>query len=150
GTDGAMALRGKAAVAQAQCAYKLFRDRFSGPRWDALASKGARLQRPLWASTSTKNRAYPDTLYVDSLIGPDTVNTMPDETIAAFEEHGTLARTVDADPDGAQRVLDQLGEVGVDLRDVGRVLEEQGVATFEKSFDELISVLQAKAAELTS
>ena len=150
GTDEALALRGKAAVAQAQCAYKLFRQRSSGPRWDALAAKGARLQRPLWASTSTKNPAYPDTLYVDSLIGPDTVNTMPDDTIAAFEDHGTLARTLDADPDGAQRVLDQLGEVGVDLADVGRVLEEQGVAAFEKSFDELIGALQAKAAELTS
>ena len=92
------ALRGTAAVAQARCAYALFTERFSGPRWEALVARGAKVQRPLWASTSTKNPAYPDLLYVDSLIGPDTVNTMPDETIAAFLDHGTVARTVDAAP----------------------------------------------------
>ena len=106
------------------------------------------MQRPLWASTSTKNPAYPDTLYVDTLIGPDTVNTMPEATLEAFVDHGTLARTVDADPDGAQATLDALGEVGVDLDDVSRVLEEEGVASFAKSFDELIASLDAKAAEL--
>ena len=93
--DKALALRGKAAVAQAKLAYQLFLERFSGPRWEALAAKGAHVQRPLWASTSTKNPAYPDLLYVDSLIGPDTVNTMPDATVAAFLDHGTVARTVD-------------------------------------------------------
>jgi transaldolase len=106
------------------------------------------VQRPLWASTSTKNPAYPDTLYVDTLIGPDTVNTMPEGTIEAFEDHGTLARTVDADPEGAAAVLAQLAEVGVDLDDVGDTLEEQGVAAFSKSFDELMGSLGAKAAEL--
>ena len=149
GSDQALALRGNAAVAQAKLAYELFRERFSGPRWEALAARGAHLQRPLWASTSTKNPAYPDTLYVDTLIGPDTVNTMPDSTIAAFEDHGTVARTVDRDVEGAHRLWDQLAEVGVDTADVSRVLEEEGVATFSKSFDELLGALRAKADELT-
>ena len=106
------------------------------------------MQRPLWASTSTKNPAYPDTAYVDQLIGPDTVNTMPEETIEAFLDHGTVARTVDADLEAAQATLDALAEVGVDLDDVAEVLEEQGVAAFAKAFDELIGALDAKAAEL--
>jgi transaldolase len=148
GTDAALALRGRAAVAQAQVAYQRFQETFQGPRWDALAARGARVQRPLWASTSTKNPAYPDTLYVDTLIGPDSVNTMPEGTIDAFLDHGTVARTIDADPAAAQATLDSLGAVGVDLDDVGRVLEEQGVAAFAKSFDELIDALDAKAAEL--
>jgi transaldolase len=145
GTDAALALRGKAAVAQAQLAYQRFVETFRGPRWQALADRGARVQRPLWASTSTKNPDYRDTLYVDTLIGPDTVNTMPEATLDAFEEHGTLVRTVDTDPDGAQRTLDAIEAVGVDLDEVSRVLEDQGVATFAKSFDELISALAAKA-----
>lgn len=148
GTEAALALRGKAAVAQGQVAYQRFRETFSGPRWEALAARGARVQRPLWASTSTKNPEYPDTLYVDTLIGPDTVNTMPEDTIEAFLDHGTVARTVDADPAAAEAVLSQLTEVGVDLDDVARVLEEQGVAAFGKSFDELLGALDAKAAEL--
>ena len=93
GSPEALALRGKAAVAQGKLAYRLFQRTFSGPRWEALAARGAVVQRPLWASTSTKNPAYPDTLYVDELIGPDTVNTLPDATIEAFADHGTLART---------------------------------------------------------
>ena len=150
GTDAALALRGKAAVAQAQLAYSRFLDRFGGDRWQALAARGARVQRPLWASTSTKNPAYRDTLYVDTLIGPDTVNTMPEVTLDAFEDHGTLARTVDADPAAAAATLDAIGEVGVDLDDVSRALEEQGVASFAKSFDELMSSLGAKAEDLRS
>ena len=107
------------------------------------------MQRPLWASTSTKNPAYPDTLYVDQLIGPDTVNTMPEETIEAFLDHGTVARTVDADLDGGRRPRStRWPRSGVDLDDVAEVLEEQGVASFAKSFDELIGALDAKAAEL--
>jgi transaldolase len=148
GTPEALALRGKAAVANAQLAYQLFLERFSGDRWQALAAKGAKVQRPLWASTSTKNPEYPDTIYVDELIGPDTVNTMPDNTLADFDDHGTVARTVDADPDGAQRVLDQLAEVGVDIDDVTDVLENEGVASFSKSFDELLGSLEAKAETL--
>ncbi|HET6950552.1 MAG TPA: transaldolase [Acidimicrobiales bacterium] len=150
GTDEALALRGRAAVAQAQVAYGRFLAKFSGPRWQALAERGARVQRPLWASTSTKNHAYRDTLYVDDLIGPDTVNTMPEVTLDAFDDHGSLARTVDADPEAAQATLDAIGAVGVDLDDVSRVLEDQGVATFAKSFDELVSALDAKADDLRS
>ncbi len=148
GTERALALRGRAAIAQGQLAYQRFTTTFTGPRWEALVARGARVQRPLWASTSTKNPAYPDTAYVDNLIGPDTVNTMPEDTIDAFLDHGTLRRTLDADPAAAQADLDAIAEVGVDLDDVSRVLEDQGVAAFAKSFDELIAALDAKAAEL--
>jgi len=109
--------------------YQLFLERFSGPRWETLADRGARVQRPLWASTSTKNPAYPDTLYVDQLIGPDTVNTLPDATLDAFEDRGVVARTLDADPDAARAVLDRLAQVGVDLVDATDTLEVEGVAT---------------------
>lgn len=148
GTPAALELRGKAAVAQAKLAYQLFRDRFSGPRWDALNARGARVQRPLWASTSTKNPAYPDTLYVDELIGPDTVNTLPDATIEAFGDHGTLRRRVDEDLDEAQAVWERLGEVGVDVAEVAVQLEREGVSSFQKSFDELLTALDAKATDL--
>ncbi|MCU1489994.1 MAG: tal, partial [Acidimicrobiaceae bacterium] len=141
-------LRGKAAVAQAKLAYALFRERFSGGRWQALAERGARLQRPLWASTSTKNPAYPDLLYVDQLIGPDTVNTMPAPTVEAFNDHGTVARTVDKDVDKARADLAELAEVGVKIDEVTAVLETEGVAAFSKSFDELIDRLGQKAAAL--
>jgi transaldolase len=148
GTDAARALRGRAAVAQAQVAYQRFVETFRGPRWDALVARGARVQRPLWASTSTKDPSYPDTTYVDLLIGRDTVNTMPEDTIDAFVDHGTVARTVDADPEAARSTLAALEDVGVDLEDVARVLEEQGVASFTKAFDELIGALGTKADEL--
>ncbi len=150
GDAAILALRGTAAVAQAQQAYQHFLRTFSGPRWEALAAKGARVQRPLWASTSTKNEAYPDLLYVDSLIGPDTVNTMPDGTIDAFSDHGTVARTVDADPAESAAVLARLAEVGVDLVDVGHTLEAEGVASFAKSFDELLQKLADKASSFSS
>jgi transaldolase len=148
GTPEALALRGKAAVANAQLAYELFLDRFSGPRWEALAARGARVQRPLWASTSTKNPDYPDTLYVDTLIGPRTVNTMPEATLEAYDDHGTVARTVDADLAGARAVLDQLAALGIDLAEVTQLLEDDGVAKFSKSFDELLAALQVKADAL--
>jgi transaldolase len=150
GTSKANDLRGRAAVAQAKLAYQLSRSRFSGPRWEALAARGARVQRPLWASTSTKNPAYPDTYYVDNLIGPDTVNTLPEQTIAACEDHGTLARTVDAGVDDAEEVFDQLARIGVDMNTVGRVLEDEGVASFNKSYDRLLAALAAKATHLAS
>ncbi len=150
GTDEALALRGKAAVAQAKLAYELFSKRFRGERWDALCDQGSRVQRPLWASTSTKNPEYPDTLYVDSLIGPDTVNTMPDATIDAFERRGTVACTVNRNLDQAHQVMEDLAKVGVDMAEVSRTLEEEGVASFAKSFDELMSVLSDKAAELAA
>ena len=145
GTEAALALRGTAAVAQAKLAYQLFRRRFSGGRWGALAERGASVQRPLWASTSTKNPAYPDLLYVEPLIGPKTVNTMPEATIAAFCDHGTVACTVDAGVEEAERALERLAGVGVDLDDVSRVLEDEGVASFAKSFDELLQALADKA-----
>jgi transaldolase len=148
GSPQALALKGKGAIAQGKLAYDLFKNAFSGPRWDALASRGAQLQRPLWASTSTKNPAYPDTLYVDSLIGPHTINTLPDATIAAFEDHGTVARTVDQGLDEAKATWQALQDVGVDVDDVGQVLEDEGVASFQKSFDELLGALSTKSAEL--
>jgi transaldolase len=150
GTDAAVGLQGKAAVAQGVLAYHLFTERFSGPRWARLAEHGARVQRPLWASTSTKNPSLPDTLYVDTLIGPDTVNTLPDATLEAFADHGTVARTVDtveAIVDAAQ-VMAGLREHGVDLGDVAETLEHEGVASFAKSFDELMSTLQSRGAVL--
>ncbi|MEJ6721604.1 transaldolase [uncultured Ilumatobacter sp.] len=150
GSDEALALRGKAAVAQAKLAFKLFTETFSGPRWEALATRGARVQRPLWASTSTKNPEYPDTLYVDELIGPDTVNTLPDATLEAFADHGTVARRIDADVDQAEAVWAALPGVGVDMDDVADQLEREGVASFMGAFDELIEALEAKAAELRS
>jgi transaldolase len=150
GTDEALALRGRAALAQAKVAYQLFRGRFSGPRWEALAARGAQVQRPLWASTSTKNPAYPDTLYVDGLIGPDTINTLPEATIAAFEDHGTIATTIDCDVEDAQHTLERLEAIGVSMTDVGRTLEDEGVASFTKSFDDLLATLAAKRAELSS
>ena len=148
GGSDLLALRGQAAVAQARLAYALFVERFSGPRWEALAAQGARVQRPLWASTSTKNPAYPDLAYVDTLIGPDTVNTMPDGTVADFLDHGTVARTVDTGVDEARRLIDRLGAAGVDMADVAAVLESEGVASFAKSFDELMQSLTDKANSL--
>lgn len=147
GTDEALGLRGQAAVAQAKLAYRLFRDRFSGERWERLAGLGAHLQRPLWASTSTKSPNYPDTLYVDSLIGPDTVNTLPEATIAAFEDHGTVARTLDVGVEDAAEVMGRLAAVGIDTDDVGLTLEDHGVASFHDSFQGVISALDAKARE---
>ncbi len=147
GSPEALALRGRAALAQAKLAYRLFRETFSGPRWEALEAKGARLQRPLWASTSTKNPDFPPTLYVDSLIGPDTVDTMPSATLEAFEEQGTVAATVEQGLDEAEAVFDDLQRVGIDMDDVGRVLEEEGVAAFSKAYDEAVATLQEKAAE---
>ncbi|MGH8994878.1 MAG: transaldolase [Acidimicrobiales bacterium] len=148
GDESILALRGKAAVAQAQEAYQHFVKAFSGQRWDALAAQGAKVQRPLWASTSTKNPAYPDLLYVDRLIGPHTVNTMPEGTIDAFADHGTVARTVDRDPGAAQTTLAKLEETGIDLDDVSATLEDEGVHSFAKSFDQLIQILSDKAASL--
>jgi transaldolase len=148
GTPDALALRGKAAIAQAKVAYQMFRQRFSGPRWEQLAARGARVQRPLWASTSTKNESYPDTLYVDRLIGPDSINTLPEATIAAFEDHGTVARTIDDRSDDPELVLKQLEAIGISMADVGRSLEEQGTAIFTKSFDDLLETLKSKRADL--
>ena len=147
-TPDALALRGRAAVAQAKVAYRMFRDAFADRRWTELAARGAHLQRPLWASTSTKNPGYRDTLYVDNLIGPDTVNTLPEATITAFEDHGTVARTLSDEADEAADVLDEFAAVGVDLDDVGRTLEDQGVDSFHQSFAHLLNTLDDKASQL--
>ena len=148
GTPEALALKGKGAVANAQLAYELFLEKFSGPRWEALAARGAKVQRPLWASTGTKNPDYPKTLYVDTLIAPNTVNTMPEATLDAFEAGGVVARTADADLAAAHATIDQLAAVGIDLEAVTVQLESEGVASFEKAFDELLASLQAKADAL--
>jgi transaldolase len=137
-------------VAQARLAYQLFTERFSGPRWEALAAKGGRVQRPLWASTSTKNPAYPDLAYVDTLIGPDTVNTMPDGTVDDFLDHGTVARTVDTGLDDARALIADLAAAGIGMEEVAGVLETEGVSSFAKSFDELVQSLTDKANALTA
>jgi transaldolase len=144
-------LQGKAAVANARVAYESFQRIFSGPRWEALAAKGARPQRPLWASTSTKNPAYPDTLYVDELIGPDTVNTMPDATIDAARDHASPKRTIDRDVAGAHRLLGQVRAAGVDIDRICAVeLVEEGVASFAKAFDDLLQTIGQKSAALAT
>ena len=148
GTDEARGLRGQAAIAQAKSAYRLFAECFSGPRWERLAALGAEVQRPLWASTSTKDPSYPDTRYVDDLIGPDTVNTLPEATIAAFEDHGTLGRTIDSGLDEAQHALERIAAIGIDMVDVGRTLEDNGVATFHESFAGVLKTLDSKAQQL--
>jgi transaldolase len=142
-------LAGRAAVANAKIAYRSFQRIFSGPRWEALAAKGAAVQRPLWASTSTKNPAYPDTLYVDNLIGPDTVNTMPDATIEASRDHATAERTIDAGVDEAAALLDEVRGIGVDVEDITeRILVDEGVAAFAKSFDSLIDTIDGKLTSM--
>ncbi|MDA8264961.1 MAG: transaldolase [Actinomycetota bacterium] len=146
--DKALALRGKAAVAQARLAYETFERLFSGQRWEQLAGRGARPQRPLWASTSTKNPKYPDLAYVDTLVAPHTVNTMPEETLECVLDHGKVSVMGGAELDDAKGVLYDLADVGVDLEDVARLLEEEGVASFAKSFDGLIEKLTDKAANL--
>ena len=138
-------LRGKAAIAQAQLAYDLFISRFSGERWSALQARGAKVQRPLWASTSTKNPDYPDTLYVDRLIGPDTVNTLPDTTLEAFDNHGSPSRTIDVDLEAARRVWAGLRECGIDMSEVASKLESEGIASFQASFTDLLDALRIKA-----
>jgi len=141
-------LKGKLAVANAKLAYARYKEIFSGPRWDALAAKGARTQRCLWASTSTKNPDYSDILYVAELVGPQTVNTMPEETIEAFQDHGAPEPTLERDLDAAQRVFDDLARAGVDYDDVTAVLEREGVEKFAASFAELIQGIVARREAL--
>jgi transaldolase len=144
-------LAGKAGVANARIAYESFQRIFSGDRWKRLADAGANVQRPLWASTSTKNPSYPDTMYVDELIGPDTVNTMPDQTIEAARDHATAARTVDRDLPAAHQHMDALREAGVDVdRIVGHTLVEEGVASFAKSYRSMLDTIAEKARSVTA
>ncbi|KAJ6702114.1 hypothetical protein OIU74_013297 [Salix koriyanagi] len=148
GPSEALDLRGKAAVAQAALAYKLYQKKFSGPRWEALVKKGAKKQRLLWASTSVKNPAYADTLYVAPLIGPDTVSTMPDQALQAFVDHGSVARTIDSNVSEAEGIYSALEKLGIDWGYVGNQLEVEGVDSFKKSFDSLLDTLQEKANSL--
>jgi transaldolase len=141
-------LKGRAAIANAKLAYRLFRQRFAGPRWEALAKQGARVQRPLWASTSTKNPEYRDVMYVEDLIGPDTVDTMPPATIEAFRDHGVVDRTVDKKVAAAEGLLKEIEAVGIRVNDVTEKLLVDGIASFQKSFDELIAGLEAKIGSL--
>jgi transaldolase len=141
-------LKGKLAVANAKLAYQRYKELFSGEKWDFLASKGATPQRPLWASTSTKNPEYRDVLYVEELIGPMTVNTMPEETIQAFQDHGKTALTLEKDIDEAEQVFADLEKAGVDYDDVTDTLEQEGVEKFADSFSELIEGIRAKSGEL--
>jgi transaldolase len=141
-------LKGKIAVASARAAYALFKETSTGERWERLAARGARVQRPLWASTSTKNPAYPDTMYVDMLIGPDTVNTAPPATLDAFRDHGTVALTIEEGVDEARRQLAGLADLGVDLDAITQELQDDGVAAFARSFDSLLASIQEKLDRL--
>jgi transaldolase/glucose-6-phosphate isomerase len=141
-------LQGKIAIANAKVTYARFHEVFSGEQWERLAAQGARVQRPLWASTSTKNPVYPDTLYVDALIGADTVNTVPPATLDAFLEHGTVAATLESEMDKAREQLDQLADQGVDLEAITEKLQEDGVASFANAFESLMSSIAGKREEL--
>ncbi len=145
---GAAALRGKAAVANSKLVYGKYLDIFGGARFKVLAAEGAQVQRVLWASTSVKNPKYPDLLYVDTLIGPDTVNTVPPETYTAILDHSVVARTVDRDLAAAQQVTADLKALGFDLNEVGEQLSIEGVEKFSKSFDGLLKVIEQKQATL--
>jgi len=143
GSDEAKALRGKAAIANAQLAYEAYTEVFATDRWQALADAGAHPQRPLWASTSTKNPDFPDTIYVEELIAPGTVNTMPESVIFAYEDHGnTRGDTITGAYDDARKVMSDLAAVGVDMDDVVQVLEDEGVYKFEASWKELLEGVQ--------
>jgi transaldolase len=143
-------LKGKLAVANAKLAYQRYKEIFSGDRWQAVEAKGATPQRCLWASTSTKNPEYRDVMYVEELIGPDTVNTMPEETIEAFQDHGEVAPTLEQGIDKAKRVFEELERAGVDYDDVTATLEREGVEKFSDSFSELLDGIRAKSGELAT
>jgi len=148
GSEEALSLRGKIAIANAKVIYARFHEIFGGERWSALAAQGARVQRPLWASTSTKNPDYPDTMYVDALIGPHTVNTVPPATLQAFLDHGTVALTVEEGLAEARAQLDRLAGLGIDLEAVMQQLQDDGVAAFAQSFESLLTSVGEKYARL--
>jgi transaldolase len=143
-------LKGKLAVANAKLAYQNFLETFSSRRWQELEAKGATKQRCLWASTSTKNPAYRDVMYVEELIGPETVDTMPEETIRAFQDHGQVEPTLTQDIEAARRLFVDLREAGIDYDDVSETLEREGVQKFSDSFEELLEGIRAKRGELVS
>ena len=146
--EKARGLKGRAAVANAKLAYARFQEIFSGERWERLAAKGAKVQRPLWASTSTKNPEYRDVIYVEELVGPHTVNTMPLNTVEAFADHGVARRSVDQDVDRARADLAALHELGIDLDDVTEKLQVEGVDKFAKSFRQMLDVVGQKLARV--
>ncbi|HEX9939544.1 MAG TPA: transaldolase [Longimicrobium sp.] len=146
--ERAKAVMGRAAVANAKLAYERFTQVFAGARWERLRAQGARVQRPLWASTSTKNPAYRDVIYVEELVGPETVNTVPLATLKAFADHGEVRRTVDADLDRARSDLATLSELGISLDDVTTQLQEEGVEKFAKSFRQMIQAVGEKLARV--
>jgi transaldolase len=141
-------LKGKLAIANAKLAYEHYKEVFSGPRWEFLAGKGATPQRVLWASTSTKNPNYPDTLYIDELIGADTVNTMPEATITAYQDHGDPKARLETGIAKAHKVFDQLRDAGIDYDDVTATLERDGVQKFSESYAELLEALHEKRESL--
>ncbi|XP_054807453.1 uncharacterized protein LOC129309766 isoform X3 [Prosopis cineraria] len=145
GTVEALGLRGKAAVAQAVLAYQIYQKKFSGPRWERLEKRGAKKQRLMWASTNVKNPTYPDTLYVASLIGPDTISTIPEQALKAFMDHGIVSRTLDAEVSEAQRIYNAIEKLGIDWNDVGSQLESEVLDSFTKCFDNVLECLQRKA-----
>jgi transaldolase len=144
GSDAARQLRGKAAIANAKLAYEAFREVFGSPRFAALTAKGASLQRPLWASTSTKDPAYPDLYYVEALVAPDTVDTMPPDTFEAYRDHGDPKIRISDGLEEARKVFGRLAELGIDEGDVSRELEEEGVKKFSDSYDSLLKTLAEK------
>ena len=143
-----LSLRGKIAIANAKSVYAAFREIFSGPRWDGLAAQGARVQRPLWASTGTKNPLYPEALYVDQLIGPDTVNTVPPATLNVFRDHGTVSETLTKGQDEAEAQLAQLEDLAIDLNAITQKLQDDGVAAFAGSFETLMASIAEKRDRL--
>jgi len=147
GTPEAAALRGTAALANARLAYELFEKKFATPRWSALSARGARVQRPLWASTSVKDPSFADTMYVVELVAPDTVNTMPESTMHATQAHGTIrGDTIHGTYDESRRVIQQLEALGISYDDVVTVLENEGVQKFEASWNELLGTIKAEMA----
>ena len=143
-------LRGRAALASARVAYQRYLSKFDGPEWKRLLALGARTQRPLWASTGTKNPSYPDTLYVSELIGADVINTMPDATLRAFADHGQVAPTLSANPAEPEQTLDDLKQAGIDLEAVTAELEREGVQAFCDSYDELLDCIKGKLGALSA
>jgi transaldolase len=149
GTAEALSLRGKAGIANAKLAYRRFREVFHGPDFEVLKKRGTRIQRPLWASTSTKNKAYSDVMYIEGLIGPETINSMPPETLEKFRDHGKANLALEEAGSEAEEVVGKLLAMQINLRSVGQELTENGVELFEKSYDELIHALDKKRGEIT-
>nr|KYP48992.1 Transaldolase [Cajanus cajan] len=144
GTSEALELKGKGAVAQAVLAYQLYQKKFSGPRWEHLEKRGAKKQRLMWASTNVKNPSYPDTFYVDSLIGPDTISTIPEQALNAFMDHGIVSRSLDEQVSEAEDIYNAIEKLGIDWNEVGSQLEREVLDSFTKSFHNVLECMQKK------